>query len=77
MEAQRIYKNLIWQDDDRMSGAICFYGTRIPVSFLFDFIERGEKIEDFVRDYRVDADVARQVIHLAGEVIENYLQSAV
>ncbi len=76
MEANRVYKNLIWQDDDRMSGAVCFYGTRIPVSFLFDFIERGEKLEDFVRDYRIDIDIARQVVHLAGEGIESYLKSA-
>lgn len=26
----------LWQDDDRMSGAVCFRGTRIPVSILFD-----------------------------------------
>lgn len=26
----------LWQDDERMSGAVCFRGTRIPVSILFD-----------------------------------------
>lgn len=76
MEAQRVYKNLIWQDENRMSGAICFYGTRIPVSFLFEFLENGKKLEDFVADYRIDVDVARQVVHLAGQGIETYFAPA-
>ena len=74
MEAQRIYKNLIWQDVDRMSGAVCFYGTRIPVSFLFDYLEHDKGIESFTSDYRVDIEVAREVVHLAGQGVENYLQ---
>lgn len=76
MDAERVYKNLLWQDPDRMSGAICFYGTRIPVSFLFDYVERGEKLEDFARDYRVDAAIAREVVHLAAMGLESYLADA-
>ncbi len=76
MDAERGYKNLLWQDPDRMSGAVCFFGTRIPVSFLFDYIERGEKLEDFARDYRVDAAVAREVVHLAALGLENYFADA-
>lgn len=64
MEAERVYKNLIWQDSDRMSGQVCFYGTRIPVAFLFDYVERGDLIEQFSKDYRVELDVAKQVVHL-------------
>jgi uncharacterized protein (DUF433 family) len=40
VEAEYVYEDLIWQDSDRMSGAVCFYGTRIPVSFLFDYLRR-------------------------------------
>ena len=76
MDAARVYKKLIWQDSDRVSGAICFYGTRIPVSFLFDYLERNESIEDFARDYRVDPDVARQIVHLAGQGLESFLTKA-
>lgn len=67
MDAERIYKNLTWQDPDRVSGANCFYGTRIPVSFLFDYLERNDSLESFCRDYRIELDVARQVVHLAAE----------
>ncbi len=76
MDAQRVYRNLIWQDPDRMSGAVCFFGTRIPVSFLFDYLERGEKLEDFASDYRIEPAMAREVVHLAGEGIESYLDKA-
>jgi uncharacterized protein (DUF433 family) len=75
-QATRVYKNLIWQDPDRMSGAICFYGTRIPVSFLFDYLERNELLETFARDYRVDVNVAKQVVHLASEGLESILEKA-
>jgi uncharacterized protein (DUF433 family) len=76
MEAERVYKDLIWQDSDRMSGAICFYGTRVPVAFLFDYLERSETLEAFAHDYRIDLEVARQVVHLASEGLETFLDKA-
>ncbi len=76
MEAERTYKNLIWKDSDRMSGQVCFYGTRIPVSFLFDYVERGDSIERFAADYRIDLKVAKEVVHLASEGLDAYLQDA-
>lgn len=76
MGTSRSYKNLIWQDDDRMSGAICFYGTRIPVAFLFEYLENSSTVEEFTEDYRIDIDTARQVVHLAGKGLESYLDSA-
>lgn len=76
MTAPRTYRNLIWQDKDRMSGAVCFYGTRVPIAFMFDYVERGEKLEQFAEDYRIDLDVARQVVHLASVGIEGLLPPA-
>jgi len=40
----------LWQDPSRMSGAVCFRATRIPVSILFDYLERGE-LDEFYRGY--------------------------
>lgn len=76
MDAERVYRNLIWQDPDRVSGAICFYGTRIPVSFLFEYIERNDSLDDFARDYRIEPEMARQVIHLAAQGLEAFLTAA-
>jgi uncharacterized protein (DUF433 family) len=76
MEAARTYKNLLWQDPDRMSGALCFYGTRIPVSFLFDYLENGSSLESFCLDYRINQEVALQVVQLANEGLTSFLQEA-
>ena len=42
---------IIWSNPERMSGAPCFFGTRVPVQTLFDFIEAGETIDDFVEGF--------------------------
>lgn len=39
---------VVWIDPDRMSGAPCFAGTRVPVQMLLDHLEHGETIEDFL-----------------------------
>ena len=40
----------LWQDSERVSGALCFRGTRIPVSILFDYL-RADGIEEFFAGY--------------------------
>jgi uncharacterized protein (DUF433 family) len=49
----------LWQDENRVSGAVCFRGTRIPVSILFDYLETGS-LEEFFRGY---PDVSREQVH--------------
>lgn len=41
----------VWQDDDRMSGAVCFRGTRLPVSILFDYLKAGRSATEFMAHY--------------------------
>ena len=76
MEAERIYKQLIWQDSDRVSGAVCFYGTRVPVQHMLDYINGGQTIEEFCADYRIDIEQARSVIALAMNGLDVYLHEA-
>lgn len=38
-------------DPDVMSGAPVFAGTRVLVRSLFDYIEGGDSIEDFLQDF--------------------------
>ena len=38
-------------DKETMGGTPVFYGTRVPVQTLFDYLEGGDKIEDFLDDY--------------------------
>ena len=39
---------VVWIDSDRMSGAPCFAGTRVPVQTLLDHLKQGETITDFL-----------------------------
>ena len=32
----------LWQDPERMSGAICFRNTRVPVTMLIAYLEKGD-----------------------------------
>jgi uncharacterized protein (DUF433 family) len=41
----------VWQDTGRVSGAICFRGTRLPVHVLFDYLKAGQPVRDFLDDY--------------------------
>lgn len=34
-----------------MGGAVVFAGTRVPVETLFDYLEEGETIDDFLEGF--------------------------
>jgi uncharacterized protein (DUF433 family) len=38
----------IWIDPDRLSGAPCFRGTRVPVESLFINLEKGLSLEEYL-----------------------------
>lgn len=42
---------LITSDPDRLGGTPCFAGTRVPVQTLFEYIEGGETLDEFVKDF--------------------------
>jgi uncharacterized protein (DUF433 family) len=42
---------------DYLSGAPVFTGTRVPVQALFDYIEGGDPLSDFLTDF---PDVTRE-----------------
>ena len=41
----------IWVSPQRMSGAPCFRGARVPVQSLIDLLEGGETIDEFLKLY--------------------------
>ena len=49
----------ISRDPDIMGGAAVFAGTRVPVQTLFDYLEAGESIDDFLEGFPT---VSRQQI---------------
>lgn len=42
---------LIYKSDDTLSGTPVFYGTRVPVHTLIDYLTTGETIEIFLEDF--------------------------
>ncbi len=44
-------KDVVDVNPERMSGAPCFTGTRVPISHLFEYIERGETLDEFLRQF--------------------------
>ena len=40
--------NLVTQDPDILGGEPVFAGTRVPARSLFDHLEAGDSIEDFL-----------------------------
>ena len=43
--------SLIWINPDRVSGAPCFAGTRVPVKHLWDYLESGEPLAEFLEGF--------------------------
>jgi uncharacterized protein (DUF433 family) len=76
MDAKFVYKDLLWQDPERMSGALCFYGTRLPVSHMFEHLEAGYTIEKFCEAFDLPLDVPKKVLDLSSKGLENFLVAA-
>src|SRR2546430_13860913 len=59
---------IIWINRERMSGAPCFSGTRVPIKTLFDYLEGGEPLAEFLEDFEgVTREQAEAVISLAAQ----------
>ena len=61
---------IVWVNPARMSGAPCFFGTRVPVRYLFDFLRAGHSLTEFLEDFSgVTATQAAAVLDRAAEFI--------
>ena len=59
---------IVWIDPERMSGAPCFAGTRVPVQMLLDHLKHGETINDFLEGApSVTREQAELFLDLAAE----------
>ncbi len=53
----------VTRDPELMRGAPVFRGTRVPVKTLFDYLEIGESIDDFLEGFpTVSRQLAIQVL---------------
>ena len=57
-------------DAETMGGTPVFAGTRVPVQTLFDYIEGGDTIEEFLDDYpTVTKEQTIEVLEMAKQTI--------
>ena len=43
--------SLITRSDDILGGTPVFAGTRVPVQTLFDYLEEGDTLDEFLDDF--------------------------
>ena len=58
-------------DSDILGGTPVFWGTRVPIKNLFDYLETGETMDDFLRDFdSVQRNQAIRVLEMSKKLIE-------
>jgi uncharacterized protein (DUF433 family) len=61
-------KPIVVIDPEIMSGTPCFAGTRVPVRNLLDYIEGGDTLDDFLRQFpSVSRDQAVQFLEQSSQ----------
>lgn len=62
--------NIIERSDEVLGGIPVFGGTRVPVRSLIDYLEAGDRIDEFLRDFpTVTREQAVAVLELANDAI--------
>jgi len=64
--------DVIHIDPEILGGTPVFRGTRVPIETLFDHLEDGISIDEFLTDFpTVTRSQAIEVLELAGKVLTN------
>jgi uncharacterized protein (DUF433 family) len=57
-------------DPDIMGGVPVFIGTRVPISYMFDYLKAGETIEVFLNHYpTVSRNAAIDTLKIAAQLV--------
>ncbi len=61
---------LIERSDEILGGTPVFVGTRVPVRTLIEYLEAGERLDDFLEDFpTVTRDQATAVLEMMKQVL--------
>ena len=73
----RSLSGLVIQDSEVMSGTPVFAGTLVPVQSLWDHLEAGDSLDEFLDSLpSVSRRQAKEVLELAGELLIDRAHSA-
>ena len=65
-DGSQVVEGVIWIHPDRVSGAPCFVKTRVPIQSLFDYLESGALLEEFLIGFPpITREQAVKVLELA------------
>ena len=65
-DGSQVVEGVIWIHPGRVSGAPCFARTRVPIQNLFDYLESGATVEEFLIGFPpITRDQAIKVLELA------------
>jgi len=65
-DGSQVVEGVIWIHPDRVSGAPCFAKARVPIQNLFDYLESGAPLEEFLIGFPpISRDQAIKVLELA------------
>jgi uncharacterized protein (DUF433 family) len=68
---------VVHSDPDILGGTPVFVGTRVPVQSLFDYLEAGDTLDEFLRQLpSVRRDQAIQALEFARETLLNSARPA-
>jgi uncharacterized protein (DUF433 family) len=63
-------------DPEILGGTPVFFGTRVPIKNLFDYLETGESIEDFLEDFEgVSKNQVVKLLEMSQKLIETSTNS--
>ena len=65
-DGSQVVEGVIWIHPDRLSGAPCFAKTRVPIQNLFDYLESGAPLEEFLTGFPpITRNQAIKILELA------------
>jgi uncharacterized protein (DUF433 family) len=69
--------SVVHSDPEILSGTPVFVGTRVPVQSLFDYLEGGDTLDEFLRQFpSVTRDQAIAALELARQRLLTLARSA-
>jgi len=70
-------EDILSSDPEVVSGAVVFKGTRVPVSALFDYLEAGDTLAEFLLDFPpVERFQAEAAIRLAADDLTRLIEKS-
>ena len=68
---------IVHSDPDILGGVPVFVGTRVPVKSLYDYLEAGDSLDEFLESFTsVSRGQAVEALELAREMTEAHVAPA-